>query len=102
MKTKLLTVALLSVVIFSCSKKVAAPVANTEVKVTEEIKADLPIAIAEGKTLYENSCARCHKLFPTGKHDKAGWSGTLDRMAPKAKITDEQKTLVYNYLTYGL
>lgn len=102
MKTKLFAAALLSIVIFSCSKKTVAPVANTEVAVKEEIKIEMPAAIAEGKTLYENSCAKCHKLFPTTKHDKSGWAGTLDKMAPKAKITDEQKTLVYNYLTYGM
>ncbi|RXR19382.1 cytochrome c [Flavobacterium amnicola] len=99
MKTKLFVAALLSVAFFSCSKKVTAPVVNTEVKVTEEVKTELPTAIAEGKTLYENSCARCHKLFPVTKHDKSGWAVTVDRMAPKAKLTAEQKDLVYNYLT---
>jgi len=102
MKTRLFVAALLSVAFFSCSKKVAAPVANSEVTVTEEVKTELPIAIAEGKTIYENSCASCHKLFPAAKHDKSGWSGTLERMAPKAKLTAVQKDLVYNYLTYGM
>lgn len=102
MKSKWIAIIALSVLIFSCSKKVAAPVASNEVKVTEVIKPELPTAIAEGKTLYENSCGRCHKLFPAAKHDKSGWSGTLDRMAPKARITEEQKKLVYDYLTYGM
>ena len=70
MKTKLFVAALLSVAFFSCSKKVTAPVASSEVKVTEDVKTELPTAIAEGKMLYENSCARCHKLFPVTKHDK--------------------------------
>lgn len=102
MKIKLFTVALLSIVIYSCSKKVTTPVIISEVKVTEETQPELPTAIAEGKMLYENSCARCHKLFPATKHDNSGWSVTLERMAPKAKITEEQKVLVYNYLTYGI
>lgn len=102
MKTKLFAAALLSIVVFSCAKKAVAPVANADVRVLEEVQPELPAAIAEGKMLYENSCARCHKLFPAAKHDKSGWSQTLESMAPKAKITEEQKILVYNYLTYGM
>ena len=68
---------------------------------TEEV-VELPTTILEGKKLYENSCANCHKLFPANKHDKSGWTKTLERMAPKAKITEEQKNLVYNYLTYNM
>lgn len=85
----------------SCSKKAVLPKVTEEVKMTEEIVA-LPSAILEGKKLYENSCANCHKLFPANKHDKSGWSTTLERMAPKAKITEEEKKLVYNYLTYNM
>ncbi|MES2811261.1 MAG: cytochrome C [Bacteroidota bacterium] len=103
LKTKLLAIALLSVLVFSCSKKAVAPVVVTEdVKVTAPVQPELPVAIAEGKIMYENNCAHCHKLFPAAKHDKSGWAVTLDRMAPKAKITEEQKVMVYNYLTYGM
>jgi cytochrome c5 len=101
MKNKLIALGIVSTIAFACSKKVVAPVTE-EVRVIEETKVELPTAIAEGKMLYETSCNKCHKLFPATKHDKTGWIGTLDRMAPKAKITDEQKTLVYNYLTYGM
>lgn len=98
-KTKMSALVSIAIVALSCSKKTTAPSAESSVAVA---KIELPAEIAAGKTLYENSCARCHKLFPVTKHNKNGWSGTLDRMAPKAKITEEQKTLVYNYLTYGM
>lgn len=100
MKTKVIVIVAVGLALFSCSKKVAAPVVTPEVKVTETPA--LPVAIAEGKKIYENSCGRCHKLFPAAKHDKAGWSSTIERMAPKAKITEEQKKLVYDYITYGM
>ncbi|WP_248574808.1 c-type cytochrome [Flavobacterium sp. H122] len=101
LKSKIFMGIAVSAVLFSCSKKAAAPKVTDEVKMAEEAK-ELPVEIAEGKTLYENNCAKCHKLFPAGKHDKEGWSKTLEKMAPKAKITDDQKVLVYNYLTYGM
>ncbi|WP_294271229.1 cytochrome C [uncultured Chryseobacterium sp.] len=54
--------------------------------------------IAEGKTIFENSCNRCHKLPDPAKHDDQGWIKTLSRMAPKAKLSDEQHQMVYDYL----
>lgn len=54
--------------------------------------------LAQGKTVFENSCNRCHKLPDSGKHDDQGWIKTLSRMAPKAKLTDEQHQMVYDYL----
>lgn len=90
-----MAVAILGVVIYSCSPKVVAPVA--EVK-----KIELSPELAEGKSLYENNCAKCHKLFEVTKHTKEEWVPVVDRMARKAKINDDQKKLVYNYIVSGL
>lgn len=55
--------------------------------------------IAQGKTIYENNCAKCHALpTPTAFSDEK-WVGVMNWMAPKAKITDEQKALAYLYVT---
>ncbi|MFL9835610.1 cytochrome C [Chryseobacterium terrae] len=54
--------------------------------------------LAQGKTVFENSCNRCHKLPNPEKHDDQGWIKTLSRMAPKAKLSDEQHQMVYDYL----
>jgi cytochrome c5 len=54
--------------------------------------------LAQGKSIFENSCNRCHKLPDPAKHDDQGWINTLSRMAPKAKLTDEQHQRVYDYL----
>ncbi|MXS72144.1 cytochrome C [Flavobacteriaceae bacterium W22] len=54
--------------------------------------------LAQGKTVFENSCNRCHKLPDPAKHDDQGWIKTLSRMAPKAKLSDEQHQMVYDYL----
>ena len=95
MKIKFLTVAVISVLIYSCSPKVAVPVAEVKnVALTPEL--------AEGKVMYENNCANCHKLFPASKHTKEEWIPVLNNMAKKAKLTEEQKGLVYNYLVAGL
>jgi cytochrome c5 len=54
--------------------------------------------LAQGKTIFENSCNRCHKLPDPEKHDDQGWIKTLSRMAPKAKLSDDQHQMVYDYL----
>ncbi|WP_426481423.1 cytochrome C [Chryseobacterium sp. R2ACT005] len=54
--------------------------------------------LTQGKTIFENSCTKCHKLPEPAKHDDKGWINTLSRMAPKAKLTDDQHQMVYDYL----
>lgn len=55
--------------------------------------------LAEGKTVFENSCARCHDLPDPKSHNDQEWIGIMNVMAPKAKLTDKQSELVYNYVT---
>ena len=57
------------------------------------------IDLAQGKILYEGKCGRCHSLYEPSKFTTAQWKPILDRMAPEAKITDEQRDLIYTYLT---
>lgn len=54
--------------------------------------------IAEGKTIYENACNKCHGLFEPEKHTDEEWINTLSRMAPRAKLTNDQHQMVYDYL----
>lgn len=94
-KTKILGLAVLGIFIYSCSPKIVAPVAETK---TFEMTAEL----AEGKSLFENNCAKCHKLPEITKHTKEEWIPVVDRMAKKARITEDQEKLVYNYIVAGL
>lgn len=96
--SKWTALAVLGIVIYACSPKVATTAPTAAVSAETVLSPEL----AKGKSLYEDSCAHCHKLFPASKHDKEGWVKTLDRMAPKAKITEEEKALIYNYLVAGL
>lgn len=54
--------------------------------------------LLQGKTIYENSCNKCHELMDPQKHDDAGWLETMSRMAPRAKLTADQHQMVYDYL----
>lgn len=82
-------------VAFAIGCSTANKLPNTEV-ITNTAQT---IDIAQGKILYEGKCGRCHSLYEASKFTAAEWRPIVDRMAPKAKITDEQKELVYAYLT---
>lgn len=53
----------------------------------------------KGKTLLMDKCGSCHATPSPRKHDSNGWVTTLDRMQPQAKISDNEKALIFKYLT---
>ncbi len=55
--------------------------------------------LQQGKTIFENSCARCHDLPNPTAYTSVEWVGIMNSMAPKAKLTDEQHELTYNYVS---
>lgn len=96
MKTKIIGLLALVAIIYSCAPKAVVqttPAPATGVAVTE---------LAHGKSLYENNCARCHKLFDPSSRTKEEWKPIIARMQKKAKIDDAQTASIYNYVTYGL
>ncbi|VXA97359.1 Cytochrome C [Flavobacterium sp. 9AF] len=95
MKIKIITGFILGVFLVACSssKKTVETIEVVEKKQTE-----LSPEHAQGKLLYENNCGKCHALFSADKYTKEQWEPIVLRMQKKARITDEQRELVYNYL----
>lgn len=92
MKTKIVTVSLIAIILYSCGGSKSTP-PMVDVK-----KVEMTPALVEGKNLYESNCAKCHKLFEPEKFTAEKWTRILEWMQPKAKITDEQRTIIFNYL----
>jgi len=93
MKTKILAVALLAIVLYSCGGS------KSTTPVVEPKKVELSADLAEGKSLYENNCAKCHKLYDTKDFTKEQWQPIVLRMQKKARISDEQREKIFNYIT---
>ena len=55
--------------------------------------------LVQGKTIYEAKCGKCHDLPKPLSYSKEKWQPIMTSMAEKAKISDEDKELVYNYVT---
>ena len=78
-----------------CAKKVAT--ANKETT-TEEVatlkKNYTPSQMAEGKTIFENNCNKCHGLKMPAEFTVREWNKILPDMSRKSNLTDAQAGLV--------
>jgi cytochrome c5 len=102
MKYKVLSLAVLSVIIYSCASKSSVP--TTEVKKAEPtpvatVATVMTPELAEGKSLYDNNCAKCHKLYDAKDFSSEEWKPIVARMQKKAHLDDLQGQKIYNYLT---
>ena len=102
MNYKIIALAALAVIIYSCASKSSVP--TTEVKKTEptvstsEVRVLSP-ELAEGKSMYENNCAKCHKLYDAKEFSAEEWKPIVARMQKKAHLEDFQGQKIYNYVT---
>jgi cytochrome c5 len=109
MKYKLLSLAVLATIIYSCASKSTVP--TTEVKKEEPAATTVTGAptttgptvmtpeLAEGKSLYDNNCAKCHSLYDPKDFSHEDWKPIVLRMQKKAHLDDVQGQKIYNYLT---
>jgi len=58
-----------------------------------------PTKAQQGQQIFAGNCGKCHKLYKKEEFAADRWTKILDKMAPKAKLTEEQKSLVLAYLT---
>jgi len=118
MRIKFVGILMIAASLAACSSKKAvattpepvAPVAvgntvteNTVVEGTEPPARLLtPEEIAQGKSLYENNCAKCHKLFAPTDYTYEKWKPILIRMQKKARMDDAQMVAITNYINSEL
>ncbi|WP_353148184.1 cytochrome c [Chryseobacterium sp.] len=92
MKKLIAAASFTAILLVSCTPKAttATTAAGTATSTSEQI--------AQGKTIFENSCGKCHKLPDPASHNPVQWVGIMNAMAPKAKLTDDQHQWVYDYI----
>ena len=73
---------------FSCTPKIGE--ASTKNNSTEYL--------SQGKTIYDNSCGKCHDLPNPKEYSAQSWVGIMNSMAPKAKLNESQHQMVYDYI----
>ena len=102
MRFKLLVIAILTVLIYSCASKTVVKSTSDvnkldfkEVKVATVLTPEL----AEGKNLYENNCVKCHKLYEPKQFSAEEWKPIVERMKKNAHLDDFQAMKIYNYVS---
>ena len=102
---KIFVVLIAAGIAVACHKK-SVPAATTKAETPAEIK-PAPVEskgklnmgyLAEGKKTYEANCGRCHSLKNPEDYSQEGWVKWVDRMAPKARLTEDEKAHVLAYV----
>ncbi len=98
LKTFVFVLFILSIV--ACATKATTSVASLETAPTKEFAVAnfSEDQLNQGKTLFENNCAQCHKLFNPDSRDAEKWNNVLKRMIPKTDLAYEEGRLVQGYL----
>lgn len=98
MKSKIFTLAALTLFLVSCSTKKNATVAATTPAAETAKTVTLTPELAAGQDLYTNNCAKCHKLYEPKKFTKEEWTPILVRMGKKAHLDETQMASITNYI----
>jgi hypothetical protein len=77
--------------LISCSTQLYVPIDSVNSVSLADLKT--------GRETYVNKCASCHQLYLPNKYTEKVWMNNLNEMQVRAKITDHEKQLIYQYLT---
>lgn len=80
------------------SKSVSSAGPTPEEKVAEIKKNFTDDQLAQGKTIYESNCNKCHGLKLPPTHTVESWENIIPKMAKKAHLDPTQESLVRAYI----
>lgn len=116
MKLRFITFLMISgFLIYACSstKKTTTTASSEPKKAVEatlspgdaEVKAILPRfsdvtlqTLNDGYAVYTGPCTNCHGQKKIFSRSEESWQKSIDRMAPKAHLTDQQKDALWKYI----
>lgn len=55
-------------------------------------------SMESARRLYANRCSGCHNLVTPEKHTAEEWDGLLNRMAPRAHLTADEKESIRRFI----
>ncbi|HPA36050.1 MAG TPA: hypothetical protein PLA16_06760 [Chitinophagales bacterium] len=99
MKKQLAVFSIAVLAAYACSQKTATTVSTSEPTIKTESATVNHERYLAGKTIYDAKCGRCHKLYKPQEGNMTQWNKWIDRMAPKAKLTEEETALVRDYVS---
>lgn len=80
-------------------KKEGAAGAKSELQIAQQRWPGTSSAdLNEGKTIYNTKCTRCHGAKKIVTRDEKSWKASIDKMAPRAKLTADEKEKLTRYI----
>lgn len=67
----------------------------------EETKKNNMILVENGRKVFESNCNKCHELKLPGNYTQLRWVKLVEWMAPKARLTEQEKKQCLAYLQYN-
>lgn len=83
----------LIIIVAACGTALYMPARNPGTSETSYIE------LLNGREIYINKCGGCHSLIIPERYNANDWNIWVDKMGPKARMSDEEKHLVLKYLT---
>ncbi len=90
---QIVLLSVLAIFLLGCAVSLYIPTENDAIKQQTSLE-----LLTQGRNLYQNKCGRCHKAFSTTKYTEQQWLPQVNRMQKRAKVTNEEKELIYSYL----
>ena len=89
---------MLLVLVSGCATAVIVPT-SADVAAADAVFPGATLAeLQRGRDAFVARCAGCHQLPAPSRVAPAEWPRLVDRMAPDARISDEEKSLIARYL----
>lgn len=89
--TKILITLLFTSIVYGCRPTLYLP---------QSSNADQQQQLLKGRKLYVTHCSGCHNLHFPREYDSRGWGIQLEKMEYRARISDQERQLIYDYLTF--
>ena len=95
-------VALVTMLFAGCSKNIATSTDTLYTPTVADVTSTATLAdLQAGRSVYINSCGRCHGLYSPDSYSASSWKTIVPGMASKAGLSATETTQVTKYVTRG-
>lgn len=88
-KTQIITAFVICCIILGCAPQLYIPSDADSIKQQQ---------LLQGRKLYVSHCGSCHNLHLPKEYNAGQWENNIDKMQMRAKITETEKQLIFQYL----
>ncbi len=85
-----------------CSKNLNTDTSSLYTPSATDVTSTATLAdLQAGRSVFINSCGRCHNLYSPDAYSAASWKTIIPNMAPRANLSSTETLQVTKYVTRG-